>query len=267
MGALRLSRGNSPRYQLRCDRIRVAGRDEFDGAGRRAVQTQRNGSPVLPRNDEGARRRRSLRQGRLRCTRGPAAHPLRTIRAMRTSLAWRPTSTVFRHVGGGLIVTWLGPLSANGSKARYGAAYLRALSAQAGYGFKETSIDEDVLAVDCTLEVPATDIRIQVKCTDQPWNKSLRIGYQVSPHWAQAWSQNLHTVYFVVVRLATTHGQSTWVHHGDDEATLHRAAAYWTGIDPNNVPNRVYVDKDNRLSADTFEQWEQSLLAGAGVGN
>jgi hypothetical protein len=36
-----------------------------------------------------------------------------------------------------------------GRRARYGVAYLRTICAQAGVGVKETSPDEDVLAVDC----------------------------------------------------------------------------------------------------------------------
>lgn len=40
----------------------------------------------------------------------------------------------------------------NGRKARYGAAYFRAICAQAGVAFTEASIDEDVMAVDGSVD-------------------------------------------------------------------------------------------------------------------
>ena len=54
-------------------------------------------------------------------------------------------------------------LTANGRKARYGAAYLRAVCAQAGVLMSEGSMDEDVLAFDCTVGFPDGDVRVQVK--------------------------------------------------------------------------------------------------------
>jgi hypothetical protein len=63
--------------------------------------------------------------------------------------------------------TPIATLGVNGAKARFGAAYLRTIFSHAGVGFMETTIDEDVLAIDGKIEFAMGDARVQVKCTGQ----------------------------------------------------------------------------------------------------
>jgi hypothetical protein len=53
-------------------------------------------------------------------------------------------------------------LTPNGAKARFGVAYLRAICSHAGVGFTETSADEDVLAIDGSIEFELGSVRVQV---------------------------------------------------------------------------------------------------------
>src|SRR5687768_16882211 len=92
-------------------------------------------------------------------------------------------------------------LSANGSKARFGVAYVRAVCSQAGVGFKETSIDEDVLAIDGEIDFAVAAARVQIKCTGQ-----FRINgggdtatWPAEPAWWTKWHRSKVPVYFVVV--------------------------------------------------------------------
>jgi hypothetical protein len=58
-----------------------------------------------------------------------------------------------------------GNIGTLGLNARFGAAYLRAICSHAGVGFTETTIDEDVLAVDATVDFAISPARVQIKCS------------------------------------------------------------------------------------------------------
>lgn len=153
-----------------------------------------------------------------------------------------------------------GPLTHNGAQARYGVAFVRSLSAQAGYGLTETSLDEDVLAIDCKLEAPPGDIRVQVKCTTRAFSKKQRyISYTVEDHWREVWEKNLFDLYFVVVRLGLKPAEQ-WIAHTDAYTQLN-AIGYWAKVDPKQIPNAVRVHETNRLKATTFSIWEENLVA------
>ena len=53
----------------------------------------------------------------------------------------------------------------NGRRARYGAAYVRALCAHAGAKFSENDPDEDIQAIDGTIDFARMPVRVQIKCT------------------------------------------------------------------------------------------------------
>jgi hypothetical protein len=145
-------------------------------------------------------------------------------------------------------------------QARYGVAYLRSICAQAGYGLSETSADEDVLAIDCTLETRGIGIRVQVKCTTKAFSHRTReLSWHVQDHWRKRWSTSHIPVYFVVVKLTSAVPQR-WISHESD-STSHGAAAYWVAVDPGAIPNRVRVPGSNRLTADTLSVWDKEVAA------
>lgn len=157
----------------------------------------------------------------------------------------------------------IGPISTltpNGCKARFGAAYVRAICSHAGVGFTETSIDEDVLAVDGKVELAEADVRVQIKCTGQ-----FRIAggstasWQAEDSWWQKWQNSKTPVYFVLV-LVDPDDQLQWLEHRDD-GTLHRAAAFWVRVDTMPADVSVTVPKSQRLSASTLTEWSSDLLA------
>jgi Domain of unknown function (DUF4365) len=151
------------------------------------------------------------------------------------------------------------PLGQTRAQSRYGVAYLRALSAQAGFGLSETAADEDVLAVDCTLDIPASPVRVQVKCTTKNFGKTTNyLSFHVEDHWRAAWEQNLNDLYFVVIGLRSKVA-ARWVTH-PDLYTHHDAIAYWARIRPAAIPTAVRVHRADRLTATTIADWEDHLL-------
>ena len=143
-------------------------------------------------------------------------------------------------------------------KARYGVAYLRSICAQAGVGMKETPADEDVLAVDCSVEFAEAAVRVQVKCTSQFTIGGRSASWQLEDSWIRAWSNSRVPVYFVLVIVGDT--IPDWLDHQHD-GTHHRAAAFWRRLPPPPGASRVQVPKAQRLTADTLLQWHQDLVA------
>lgn len=158
------------------------------------------------------------------------------------------------------------PLKPTRAQSRYGVGFLRTLCAQAGYGLTETSPDEDVLAVDCTLDAPAAAIRVQVKCTTGNFTKKDRyMSFWVEDYWRAMWEQNINDAYFVVIRLGFK-AQNRWVEH-HPQHTQHNAAGYWARIDPQHIPTTIRVSESQRLTHSTFATWERHLVAKYGGGD
>jgi len=155
----------------------------------------------------------------------------------------------------------VGPtLHRNAQQARYGVAFLRGICAQAGYGFAETSPDEDCVAIDCTVDTRGIGLRVQVKCTAQAFTKKHEyLSWKVEDHWREKWARNQLPIYFVVVRLKSKIS-TKWISQSDD-STLHVAAAYWEAIEPHAIPTYVRVRRSNRLTADTLRQWDLDTAA------
>jgi hypothetical protein len=150
-------------------------------------------------------------------------------------------------------------LSANGSKARYGVSYVRNVCAQAGVGMTETPADEDVLAVDCTVDFAPAPVRVQVKCTSQFTIAGRQASWKIEPGWLRAWKDSKIPVYFVLV---IVQGEPTmWLDHRP-KATLHNAAAFWHRVDqlPPDTTSLTIVKK-RRLTVATVQEWRADLLA------
>jgi hypothetical protein len=154
----------------------------------------------------------------------------------------------------------VGTLGPNGSKARFGAAYLHAVCSQAGVTFIETPMDADVLAVDGSVDFGLGPARVQIKCTGR-----FRIAGGTTASWGAEeswwgkWHQSKIPVYFVLV-VVDPDDQVGWLNHQDD-GTLHRAAAFWVRVDQLDDRSRISVPKSQRLTAETLTLWAEEVNA------
>ena len=151
-------------------------------------------------------------------------------------------------------------LDSNRAKARFGVAYFKAVCSQAGIGFSETPIDEDVLAVDGTLNFAEAPVMVQIKCTGQ-----FRIAggqtasWPAEASWREKWKKSRLPVYFVLV-LVDPDEQTAWLDHRRAD-TLIRSAAYWTRVDQEAEGLRITVPKSQRLTSATFDLWYRDMEA------
>jgi hypothetical protein len=160
---------------------------------------------------------------------------------------------------GGVIVSQVvGTLTANGQKARYGVAYLRHICAQAGVPMTETSPDEDVMAVDCSLDFLEASVRVQVKCSSAFSMRGRSASWLLEESWVRKWRQFRTPLYFVLVKV--TNDASQWLQHLDD-GTMHRTMAYWKKVEQADLnASGITLLRGNRLAAATLGQWHSDLL-------
>lgn len=150
-------------------------------------------------------------------------------------------------------------LTANGAKGRYGVAYVRAICSQAGFGFQETSIDEDCLAVDGCISFTEAEVRVQIKCTSQFKIIGKSAAWPAELSWFGKWNRSRVPVYFILV--IVDDDEASWLEHGP-EGTLHRAAAFWVRVDQMSATAGINVPKDQRFTAATVQRWADELAAG-----
>lgn len=148
-------------------------------------------------------------------------------------------------------------------QGRYGVAYVQNVCAQFGIAFKETSVDEDFLAVDGTLGFRLAEVRVQIKCTTRPFAVTTgELRWPVKQEWVNNWRENLNPAYLIVVQVGQD--PALWADFDRDDVTLHRAAAYWTRID--NLPGEhvagVAVPRANRFTPETVRDWNNALYGG-----
>lgn len=151
-------------------------------------------------------------------------------------------------------------LSPNLRKGRYGIAYFQNVCAQFGVGFDETSPDEDVLAIDGTVQFPALPVRIQVKCTKKAFGQTGSLSWPVTVEWKAKWSKNFGPAYFVVV-LVPNDVPADWITYDGADCTMHRSAAYWARIEPDSMGSSITIRRTNRLTPDTLGEWNADLLS------
>jgi hypothetical protein len=151
-------------------------------------------------------------------------------------------------------------LSANGSKARYGVAFVSAICCHAGVEFKETSPDADVLAVDGTVQFESGPARVQIKCTGRFRITSQgTASWPAEAHWWAKWHKSKIPVYFVLV-IVDPDDQFQWLNHLAD-STLHKSAAFWVRVDKMAASESVVVPKAQRLTAATLIDWASDVEA------
>jgi hypothetical protein len=148
-------------------------------------------------------------------------------------------------------------LDANGCRARYGLSYVRSICSQAGVGMTETAPDEDVLAVDCSVEFPEAAVRVQVKCTSQWSISGSQLTYPVEAGWVRKWDAIKVPMYFVVVIVPKD--PDDWIRH-EVGGTAHQTAAYWVRLIPGEIGTSINVPKKQRLTKSTMTEWHKDLL-------
>jgi hypothetical protein len=151
-----------------------------------------------------------------------------------------------------------GTLTLNGQKARYGIAFVRSICAHAGVGVVETSPDEDVIAVDCDIQFPEANVRVQVKCTSGLTIGGATKSWSLSESWIGHWRNSRVPVYMVIV--VVPEDVSEWLDH-IDEGTMHRTAAFWGRVDTLQDATSITIPRNQRLTVDTLEIWHNELLA------
>lgn len=150
-------------------------------------------------------------------------------------------------------------LGDNMAKARYGVAYVRAICSQAHVGFGETSPDEDVLAVDGSIQFAEADVKVQVKCTGQFKIEGRSLSWPVEQVWLDKWRSSQLPVYFILVVL-NPNDRMDWITHSR-LGSMHRSAAYWLRVDAISDVARINIPKKNRFTAPVLSDWRRDLLS------
>jgi hypothetical protein len=140
----------------------------------------------------------------------------------------------------------------NGRRARYGAAYLRALCAQAGAGFTETSIDEDVMAVDATIDFARMPVRVQIKCTSKFKVSGSKLTLPLAPSWVANWVMSDTPVFVVVVKVPPL--VPDWLAF-DTAFTRHNTTAYGRRFDAAADSTAMAFDATHRVTSHSIYEW------------
>lgn len=142
-------------------------------------------------------------------------------------------------------------------KARFGVAYVRSIFSQAGFPFKETSPDEDAMAVDGDVDFLAASARIQIKCSSQFKISGRSATWPAEVHWRDRWNKCKIPVYFILVILEHE-DRFQWIDH-HPAGTDQQAAAFWVRVDSIGPTESVVVPKKQRLTAATLNQWAEEV--------
>ncbi|RSN91843.1 hypothetical protein DMH26_26215 [Streptomyces sp. WAC 05379] len=142
-------------------------------------------------------------------------------------------------------------------KARFGVAYVRAIFSQAGFPFKETSPDEDAMAVDGDIDFLTASARVQIKCSSQFKISGRSATWPAEVHWRDRWNKSKIPVYFVLVILEKD-DRFDWVEHHSN-GTDQQAAAFWVRVDGIGPTENIVIAKDQRLTIDTLNQWAEEV--------
>lgn len=146
----------------------------------------------------------------------------------------------------------------NVRRARYGAAYVRALCAQAGAGFTETSIDEDVMAVDGIVDFIRMPVRVQIKCTSQFVVSGIKLTLPLEPGWVARWAGSTTPVFVVVVKVPTLVPE--WLTF-DTSFTRHNTVAYGRRFMAAADSTSMLFDAAHRLTSESIYDWRDTAYA------
>lgn len=156
----------------------------------------------------------------------------------------------------------VGPIASEDQLGRLGVMYMRGLLAQAALPHSETQSGEDYLSVDMSVEFRSAPIRVQVKCGHKWRNKDGSFSVSTKKKWRVDWAAAQLPVYLVYVHLEKER-PGHWLEHPATSTTVH-AHAHWIRVNGVSAPT-VRVPASNRLTADTFAEWEQDVLERFGI--
>ncbi|MCC5479060.1 DUF4365 domain-containing protein [Streptomyces barringtoniae] len=148
-------------------------------------------------------------------------------------------------------------LSPNGAKGRFGVAYVRSIVSQAGVGFTETSPDEDVLAVDGSVDFAIAPARIQIKCSSRFSIAGTTATWHSEFHWRERWSACALPVYFILVILDFD-DRVDWIDH-QLSGTHQKAAAFWVRVNRLGSDQKIHIPKSQRLTVDSLQVWAREV--------
>lgn len=140
----------------------------------------------------------------------------------------------------------------NVRRARYGAAYVRALCAHAGASFAETSIDEDIMAIDGQIDFARMPVRVQIKCTSQFSVAGSKLTLPLEPSWVKKWTVSDTPVFVVVVKVPSD--IPGWLDY-DVAFTRHNAVAFGRRfVAATDLAAMVFTSAD-RLTGESIYDW------------
>ncbi|WP_374228006.1 DUF4365 domain-containing protein [Rhodococcus qingshengii] len=154
------------------------------------------------------------------------------------------------HLPGKLTNYWTnygGDLEVSSRKSRYSLAFISSLCAQAGLRVSETRQDEDVHAIDMSVEYPESSVRLQLKCSSSMQMTRKFETISCDQYRIDRWRDNAGPVFIVLVVVPDNHYD--WI-ADEDRSTLHRTHAYWAQYDPNSTRKSVRVYQENRVTLD-----------------
>lgn len=147
---------------------------------------------------------------------------------------------------------------------RMGLAYVRSLATQASLGNQETSPGEDYLATDLNIEFRIAPVRVQVKSGHLRRNQDGSYSVRTTMKWREDWATARIPVYLAYVHLERGPALE-WLEHSPLCTTFH-AHAYWARVNGVSAAT-VRVQVCNRLTVDTFEDWQRDIEACFGIGS
>jgi len=140
----------------------------------------------------------------------------------------------------------------NGRRARYGAAYVRSMCAHAGASFTETSVDEDIMAIDGAIDFARMPVRVQIKCTSKFKVAGNKFTLPLESGWIRKWSVSDTPVFVVVVKVPQD--IQGWLDY-DQSFTRHNAVAFGRRFIPTmDLKSMVFVAED-RVTAESIYEW------------
>ena len=140
----------------------------------------------------------------------------------------------------------------NGRRARYGAAYMRALCAHAGASFSETSIDEDIMAIDGAVDFARMPVRVQIKCTSKFSITGSKLTLPLEPGWVKKWTTSDTPVFVVVVKVPLD--IPDWLDYNVG-FTRHNTVAFGRRFDKATDLKSMAFTSAHRLTSESIYDW------------
>lgn len=140
----------------------------------------------------------------------------------------------------------------NGRRARYGAAYVRVLCAHAGATFTETAVDEDIMAIDGTIDFARMPVRVQIKCTSKFSVPGGKLTLPLEAGWLRKWTTSDTPVFVVVVKVPRD--IAGWLDY-DVAFTRHNTVAFGRRFDASKDLTSMLFTSTDRLAGESIYDW------------